>query len=129
MIDLTPQQTVNINIDEPHATQFLQKNKLNQLAQFEQEDPFLFILDDITDIKKSKKVQQIFTEIKIEPHHFLYLKQNFGHTQQVAKIFTFMLGAHLPNDLMAMVYSTDQDSVYVYFEQYLAENINKNLMN
>ena len=40
-----------------------------------------------------------------------------------------MLGAHLPNDLMAMVYSTDQDSVYVYFEQYLAENINKNLMN
>lgn len=129
VIDLTPQQTVNINIDEPHATQFLQKNKLNQLAQFEQEDPFLFILDDITDIKKSKKVQQIFTEIKIEPHHFLYLKQNFGHTQQVAKIFTFMLGAHLPNDLMAMVYSTDQDSVYVYFEQYLAENINKNLMN
>ncbi|NNH35952.1 hypothetical protein HLH12_10420 [Acinetobacter sp. NIPH 2377] len=82
----------------------------------QQEQPFVLVLDDATDITVTKKINQIFNSALIENHHFLYIEQMFGNTQSLAKIFGFMLGMHLPEELTAMIYSTDQVSTHAFFQ-------------
>lgn len=86
----------------------------NHADQTEQEQPFVLILDDATDIKNIKKNNQRFVPALIEPHHFLYTKPILGHTQQLAKIFGFMLGMHLPEEMTSMIYSTDQALTHAF---------------
>lgn len=88
----------------------------------QQEQPFVLVLDDATDITVTKKTNQIFTPTLIENHHFLYTKQMFGNTQSLAKIFGFMLGMHLPEELTAMIYSTDQVSTHAFFQAVTESN-------
>lgn len=85
--------------------------------QTEQEQPFVLVLDDATDIKSIKKNNQRFVPALIEPHHFLYTKPILGHTQQLAKIFGFMLGMHLPEEMTSMIYSTDQALTHAFFNR------------
>ena len=109
-------KVVQIVANETNLSNSLTKQNLNQLAQFEQEQPFLLMLDEATDIKVMKQTQQTFENTAIENHHFLYTKQNLGHTQNLAKIFGFMLGVHLPEELIAMIYSTDQKSTFAFIQ-------------
>ncbi|MFH7766974.1 hypothetical protein [Acinetobacter sp. BSP-28] len=95
----------------PHHSQHIQ-----------QEQPFVLILDDPTEIKMIKKTNQVFAPTLIEMHHFLFTQPCFGHTQQLAKIFGFMLGMHLPEDLTAMIYSLDQASTHAFFQARIEEN-------
>ncbi|OTG76567.1 hypothetical protein B9T26_01800 [Acinetobacter sp. ANC 4169] len=90
--------------------------------QIQQEQPFVLVLDDVTDIKSIKKNNQKFAPALIEPYHFLYTKLMLGHTQHLAKIFGFMLGMHLPDEMTAMIYSSDQVSSYAFFQTNIAEN-------
>ena len=115
---LAPRKTLKITLNEPQAAQFLQQNQLNELAQLEQDQPFILMLDDAADVRTAKKLQRNFAETAVEMHHFLYTRKIFGDTQRVAKIFAFMLGMHLPEELTGMVYSTDMDSAYAYFKAY-----------
>ena len=100
---------------------------LNQVVshhadQIQQEQPFVLVLDDATDIKSIKKNSQRFAPTLIETHHLLYTKPMLGHTQHLAKIFGFMLGMHLPEEMTAMIYSSDQASTYAFFQTKIAEN-------
>ena len=95
----------------PHHTKYTQ-----------QEQPFVLVLDDATDITVTKKTNQIFTPTLIENHHFLYTKQMFGNTQSLAKIFGFMLGMHLPEELTAMIYSTDQVLSHAFLQAVTESN-------
>lgn len=88
----------------------------------QQEQPFVVILDDATDITVIKKINQIFTPALIENHHFVYIKHMFGNTQSLAKIFGFMLGIHLPEELMAMIYSTDQVLTHAFLQAVTESN-------
>ncbi|WP_445659873.1 hypothetical protein [Acinetobacter sp. F16] len=88
----------------------------------QQEQPFVLVLDDATDITVIKKINQIFTPALIENHHFVYIKQMFGNTQSLAKIFGFMLGMHMPEAGMAMIYSTDQVSTHAFFQAVTESN-------
>lgn len=94
----------------------------NYTEQIQQEQPFVLVLDDATDSKVIKKTNQIFAPTLIETHHFLYIKQSFGHTLSLAKIFGFMLGMHLPEELAAMIYSTDQASTHAFFQAVAESN-------
>lgn len=84
--------------------------------QTQQEQPFVLILDDATDIKSIKKNNQTFLPTLIEPYHFIYTHPIFGHTQQLAKIFGFMLGMHLSKEMTSMIYSTDQALTHAFFK-------------
>jgi hypothetical protein len=95
---------------------YLNEAMPNYAEQIQQEQPFVLVLDDATDSKVIKKTNQIFAPTLIETHHFLYIKQSFGHTLSLAKIFGFMLGMHLPEELTAMIYSTDQASTHAFFQ-------------
>ncbi|WP_425919144.1 hypothetical protein [Acinetobacter sp. TSRC1-2] len=88
----------------------------------QQEQPFVLVLDDAIDIKVIKKTNQIFAPTLIETYHLLYTQQNFGHTQPLAKIFGFMLGVHMPKDLIAMVHSIDQASTHAIFQAVAESN-------
>ncbi|TCB58545.1 hypothetical protein [Acinetobacter terrae] len=94
----------------------------NYTEQIQQEQPFVLVLDDATDSKVIKKTNQIFAPTLIETHHFLYIKQSFGHTLSLAKIFGFMLGMHLPEELAAMIYSTNQASTHAFFQAVAESN-------
>lgn len=95
----------------PHHTKYTQ-----------QEQPFVLVLDDATDIKVIKQINQIFAPTLIETYHLLYTQQNFGHTQPLTKIFGFMLGMHIPKDLIAMVHSIDQVSAHAIFQGVAGSN-------
>ncbi|WP_180082338.1 hypothetical protein [Acinetobacter sp. YH12201] len=84
--------------------------------QTQQEQPFVLILDDATDIKNIKKNNQTFLPTLIEPSHSIYTHPIFGHTQQLAKIFGFMLGTHLSKEMTSMIYSTDQALTHAFFK-------------
>jgi len=88
----------------------------------QQEQPFVLVLDDATDIKVIKQINQIFAPTLIETYHLLYTQQNFGHTQPLTKIFGFMLGMHIPKDLIAMVHSIDQVSAHAIFQEVAGSN-------
>jgi len=95
----------------PHHTKYTQ-----------QEQPFVLVLDNATDIKVIKQTNQIFVPTLIETYHLLYTQQNFGHTQPLAKIFGFMLGVHMPKDLIAMIHSIDQVSTHAIFQAVAGSN-------
>lgn len=96
---------------------------MKQLEQFKDIQPFVLMLDDITDIQTMKKLNQTFDRSGIESHHFIHTKQSFGHTQHLAKVFGFMLSMHLPDELMAMIYSTDQLSTHCFLHACEDSNI------
>ena len=82
----------------------------------EQEQPFVLLLDEATEIKVIKQTNQTFAATLIESHHFLHSKPIFGDTQALAKIGGFMLGPHLSTQNTAMIYSTDQASTHAFFQ-------------
>ncbi|OTG93671.1 hypothetical protein [Acinetobacter sp. ANC 4973] len=106
---------VALNADD--LSSFFHQMITNPVTQTEQSDPFILILDDATDLKAIKKTTQTFARTSVDTHHFLYPKQSFGHTQSLAKIFSFMLGMHLPpEEFTAMIYSADQASTHAFFQ-------------
>ncbi len=116
--NLMPTKVLNVVINETDFAQSFKRKQLKDLPQFNQEQPFLFMLDDATDMKVVKKLQNKFDETATETYHFLYTKQNLGDTQHLAKIFGFMLGMHLPEELTAMMYSTDQESTFAFIQAF-----------
>ena len=118
LLDLQPLTTLWLSVNENNFAHYLKNNQLNELEQFQQEHPFVLVLDDANDIKTTKTLQRVFEDTAIEFHHFLYTKQNLGHTQNLSKVFGFMLGMHLPEEMINMIYSTEQDSTYAFFKAY-----------
>lgn len=115
-------QILKIALNVHDLANCLNETMSNYTEQIQQEQPFVLVLDDATDSKVIKKTNQIFAPTLIETHHFLYIKQSFGHTRSLAKIFGFMLGMHLPEELAAMIYSTDQASNHAFFQAVAATN-------
>lgn len=126
--NLEPQRTLKCALNEPQLPEFMQLNRLNELDQFKEDEPFLLVLDDAADIKVSKKLQQAFAATAIEMHHFLFTKQNLGHTQNLAQVFGFMLGIHLPEDVTSMIYSTELSNSYAFLSTLDLEDAEENIV-
>jgi hypothetical protein len=105
---LSPQKMIKIALNNHQLSATLEQMNDHELPQYEQEQPFVIQLDDPTDIKVIKRLEQNFAQTKIEQHHYLFMKQSVGQTEHLAKIFGFMIAMHAPDDVMALVYSCDQ---------------------
>lgn len=105
--DLVPQKTIKIALNEGQLLNSLEQLEQQALAQYEQDQPFVVQLDDITDLRVLKRIEKNFGSTPIEQHHYLYMKSSVGQTEHVAKIFGFMLALQAPDELMAMVYCCD----------------------
>ena len=113
-IDAIKQLKVASNVD--NLLTCLNQVMPEHANQSHQERPFVLVLDDAMNIKSIKKNNQTFLPALIEPHHCIYTKPILGHTQQLAKIFGFMLGMHLPEELTSMIYSADQALTHAFFK-------------
>lgn len=125
LLDTTPLKKLDIALNESSISNQLAARQWQDLEQFKAVQPFVLMLDDLTDIQTIKKVNQTFKQSRIEDHHFIQTQQSLGDTQHLAKVFGFMLSMHLPDELMAMVYSADQLSTHCFMQSY--EDINENL--
>lgn len=106
--DLLPQKTIKIALNESQLSNTLEHLKHQKLKQYEQEQPFVMQLDDITDLKVVKRLDQNFAQTPIEQHHYLFMKQGIGQTENIAKVFGFMLALQAPDDLVTLVYCCEQ---------------------
>ncbi|RLZ11068.1 hypothetical protein EAH57_01440 [Acinetobacter sp. 2JN-4] len=91
--------------NQNNLKQIFDELDIHDLPQYEDEAPFVLVIEDGSDVKVVKKLTQFFAESPIEPHHYLYCQTMAGHTQNVAKVFGLMLGAQLPDPQVAFVYS------------------------
>ena len=104
LAQVQPEKTFNLVLNQNNLNQIFQELKIKDLPQYQAEEPFVLVVDDAADIKVVKKLEQFFTQSPVEPHHYLYCKPILGHTQNIAKLFGLMLGAHLPEQQVAFVY-------------------------
>ena len=111
---LAPSKSIRIVSNSPQITEALASLQLSELTQYEDEAPFVLVLDQPTDIKRLKKLEQNFSQSPIESHHYLFSQAGAGHTQHVSKIFGFMLGMHLPEESIAMVYTAEHAQTQVF---------------
>lgn len=118
--DVKIQQTeavkqLKIALNVQDLAHYLSHGAADSADLIQQEQPFVLLLDEVTDIKVIKKTNQIFSAALIESHHFLHSQPIFADTQTLSKICGFMLGTHLSAQNTTMIYSTDQASTHVFF--------------
>lgn len=118
---MTPQKVIKIALNEHQLFNTLEQLQSQTLVQYDQEQPFVMQLDDATDIKVIKRLEQNFSETPIEQHHYLFMKQSIGQTENLAKIFGFMLGMHASEDLVTLVYSCDQPQTQTVIQPFLEQ--------
>lgn len=114
VINLQNIKSIRIALNEKNILNSLETLQLKQLAQYEQESPFVIVMDDPAEIKMLKKLEQNFSQTPIESYHYLYSKSALGHTQHLSKIFGFMLGLQLPEEMYAMIYSAEYAQTQVF---------------
>ena len=100
-----PEKSFNLVFNQNNLAQIFKELAIDDLAQYQAEDPFVLIVEDGTDIKVVKKLEQFFAASAVEQHHYLYCKPAVGHTQNVAKFFGLMLGTQLSDQVVAFVYA------------------------
>jgi len=111
--NLTTVKQIKIALNIDQAAQVLKDLELEQADQYEAEQPFVFVLDDQTEIKSLKKLEHNFANTPIEVYHYLYSKNSLGHTQSLSKVFGFMLSLHIGDEMYGYVYSADHQQTQV----------------
>ena len=104
---LLPLKRLVLAINQNQVRHILKELNIDELPQYKNEEPFVVVLDDITQIKTLKRIEQYFEQSPIEPHHYLYCRASLGHTQNLEKIYGMMLGMLLPPEQVAVVFGQD----------------------
>lgn len=92
----------------------LESLKLLELEQYQQEQPFVSILDDPAMPKVVKKLQHYFAASPIEPEHYMYGKSSLGNSQNLSQLFGFMLATQMQNSVHKLVYSVEYPLIQVF---------------
>ncbi|MDC5553515.1 Uncharacterised protein [Acinetobacter baumannii] len=119
--ELEPAKNLKIVVGQEKAAKVLHALNLNELQQYEGDEPYVLILSDQTDIKAAKQLQQQFAQTSVEPHHYIYVKSSLGHTQHLVDIYGFMLSMHFPEHIVPFVFGENTVSAHT-FVQSITEN-------
>jgi hypothetical protein len=120
--NLTPIKNLYIIENENNLNNSLEKLNIQNAPQFENEQPFVVLLDSIDAAKISKQINQFFSSTLIETQHFLLSKQSLGHTQTLSEIWGMMLGTQLAEDEFNLVFSTKYPEIQVFILPYEPNN-------
>ncbi|MFH4176235.1 hypothetical protein WAJ79_25140, partial [Acinetobacter baumannii] len=71
--ELEPAKNLKIVVGQEKAAKVLHTLNLNELPQYEGDEPYVLILSDQTDIKTAKQLQQQFEQTSVESHHYIYV--------------------------------------------------------
>ncbi|AOA58836.1 hypothetical protein [Acinetobacter larvae] len=113
VLNLKAHKTLNVVLHQNNLAQQLKQLGLEQLPQYDLEEPCVVIADDITQVKTIQKVSKNFAETPIESYHFLYSRGSLGHSQNLATIYSFILGLQVSDDKCSLVYSSDEPTTQV----------------
>ncbi|ENU47173.1 MULTISPECIES: hypothetical protein [Acinetobacter calcoaceticus/baumannii complex] len=119
--ELEPAKNLKVVIGQEKTAKVLNILNLNELPQYEGDEPYVLIVSDQTDIKAAKHLQQQLTQTSVEPHHFIYVKSSLGHTQHLVDIYGFMLSMHFPEHIVPFVFGENTVSAHT-FVQSVTEN-------
>ena len=120
--NLTPIKNLYIIENENNLNNSLEKLNIKNAPQFENEQPFVVLLDSIDGAKISKQINQFFSSTLIETQHFLLSKQSLGHTQTLSEIWGMMLGTQIAEDEFNLVFSTKYPEIQVFILPYEPNN-------
>nr|WP_174506478.1 hypothetical protein [Acinetobacter sp. Marseille-Q1620] len=115
---LEKNKVIDIAFNENNLTNTLKHLNLYELPEYELENPFVILADDMTQSKVVKQVAANFESSPIEQHHYLYSRNSLGNTQHLSKIYGFLLGLHIPEDKYGLVYSTTLPYTQVLINPY-----------
>ncbi|MDX7879724.1 hypothetical protein [Acinetobacter nosocomialis] len=119
--ELEPAKNLKVVIGQEKTAKVLNTLNLSELPQYEEDEPYVLIVSDQTDIKAAKHLQQQLTQTSVEPHHFIYVKSSLGHTQHLVDIYGFMLSMHFPEHIVPFVFGENTVSAHT-FVQSVTEN-------
>lgn len=118
-------QWMHLVLDQDQLLKSLETLDITALEQYQSAEPFVFILDDPTNIKGMKTTMQHFMETPIEAQHFIYTQPSLGHSLNLSKVFGCMLAMQFKVPACSMVYSAEQPTTQWFMT---AENIKMNSM-
>ena len=117
---------IDLLLNETSVAHSLKRFEIEHLEQYDLENPFVLLPDNITQAKVVQQISNYFAASAIQPHHYLYSHYSLGHTQDLAKIYAFILGLQAPESLQSFMYSLDAAQTLVRFhtEESLTEFTN-----
>lgn len=111
--NLDPVKEINLRLNEPQIMNSLSDLNIAELPQYEMEQGFVVIPDSVMQAKIVNMIAKNFKTSPIESYHYIYSETGLGHTQHLAKIFSFMLGLHATDGLYSFIYSVELPSTQV----------------
>lgn len=111
--DLTAIKHLDLIQNEKNFEEGLKALKLDQLEQYQSEQMFLIIPDDVERPAINNQITKKFEASLIQQYHHIYPRKNLGNTQHLTKIFSFMLGLHFSDELYGFIYSVDLPFTHV----------------
>lgn len=104
--NLSPIKQIRLTLNQPKIATILDELDLKELPQYQSEQPFVVVAENATDLKVLKQLNQQFEQTPIETQHYLYTSASLGNTQQLSKIFAYMLAMQFPDDQTIFIAST-----------------------
>ncbi|WP_151981771.1 hypothetical protein [Acinetobacter guerrae] len=96
--DLNPIKHLSLALNQAQIAAVLDELDLKELQQYQSEQPFVIVPENISDPKVVKQLNHQFEQTPIEAHHYLYISSSLGHSQHLAKIYAYMLAMQFPKD-------------------------------
>ncbi|MEN8283579.1 hypothetical protein [Acinetobacter gerneri] len=90
--------------------------KKENLQQYQNDQPFLLLLDEFLTHSQHVKFDEIVCDTSIGIHHILNIPNYLGDTQNLADIWKFMLGLQLPKEITSMVVSIEKTKNQIFIE-------------
>lgn len=90
--------------------------KKENLQQYQNDQPFLLLLDEFLTHSQHVKFDEIVCDTSIGIHHILNIPNYLGDTQNLADIWKFMLGLQLPKEITSMVVSIAKTKNQIFIE-------------
>lgn len=116
--ELLPLKQLKIAKNAPDLKSISKDIDFSHQTIIENEQPFIMLLDDITQLKNIKKIEQNFSNLQIEQQHYLMMFQSVGQTQSLSKIFGFSLALQFPEEFISMVYTVQSPDIQTFIQQY-----------
>ncbi|MHA3048802.1 hypothetical protein [Acinetobacter sp. ANC 4639] len=100
---LEAEQFLSIAKAQPDLSDVLQQAMWLDLPQYEAEQPFVMILDDMKQPKVVRQIEQYFANTAIQQQHYLLQHDSTGSSKTLAKAYGLLLGLQVQAEDMALV--------------------------
>lgn len=110
-------KTLHIINHQKHLIPSLHRLDLIESKQYQQDIPFVYVLEQILTAKKMQQLQHFFVGSSIEPEHYFYSKNSLGHSDRLIKIFEFYLALQAELTSHSIIYSLEHPLTQVFVLQ------------